>query len=532
MRDEGSGRLIGGRYRLIAEIGSGGMGRVWAGQDEQLDRRVALKEVGIPPVDSVDSVERETLLARALREGRTAAALADHPNVVPVYDVVVEDGVPWIVMQLVRGRSLRDVLLSGPLAPHLVARIADAMLSALGAADAAGVVHRDVKPANIMLADDGRVLLTDFGISKRSGDSGLTSTGLFVGTVEYTAPERVDGQAGGLASDLFSLGATLFQAVEGVSPFHRDTPTGTLTAVMFEPLMPFRVASGEIRTLIEALTRKNPGERPSVAQARALLAGAGSGAGAGTWTGTVPMPQPRSTAAVSTFGLGPAQPQARRRAMVTAASVSGVVLVVGCVATIAVAVGHGGSAARQSSLPPPTLSSSESSLSAASSSSTSTTPGAALVTSVLTTSAPTTSESVQTSPPNPPPPVSQAPITNASGSLCVDTDGPQGSGVALQARTCGNFTGQFWSLDATTHHLINPPSGFCADTGGGTAKGVAIVLRPCGSGAGQQWSYDSASGHITNVASRLCMNTDGAPANFVNLVLDACGDDPNQTWNM
>lgn len=255
------GRLVGGRYRLVGEVGSGGMGRVWEARDEQLDRVVAVKEVRLP---AGSSVERDDQLRRAEREGRNAAALADHPNVVTVYDVVVEDGVPWIVMQLVRGQSLRTALESGPLEPQRVVEIARALLSALRAVHSAGIVHRDVKPGNVMLTDDGRVLLTDFGIAKSGRDETLTDTGAFVGSLAYASPERLEGEAGGPAGDLFSVGATLFHAVEGVPPFQRDSGAAMLTAILVHPLPPMRRATGNLRTLITALTAKPPGDRPGV----------------------------------------------------------------------------------------------------------------------------------------------------------------------------------------------------------------------------------------------------------------------------
>ena len=271
MVEEGRpGRLIKGRYRLVSEIGSGGMGRVWAGRDEQLDRPVAVKEVQI---HVASARERNDRLARAEREGRNAAALADHPNVVTVYDVVIEDGVPWMVMQLVRGHSLSKALETGPLPPSRVTDIAAAMLSALRAAHSAGIVHRDIKPGNIMLADDGQILLTDFGIAKSGGDETVTSTGGFLGSLEYTAPERAEGAVGDPASDLFSLGVTLFHAVEGVPPFHRDSRTGILTAILLKPLPPMARATGPLQLAIRALTLKAPADRPTVGQAHELLTG-------------------------------------------------------------------------------------------------------------------------------------------------------------------------------------------------------------------------------------------------------------------
>ncbi|MFD7015804.1 serine/threonine-protein kinase [Streptomyces sp. NPDC059928] len=277
------GHVLGGRYELVSEIGHGGMGRVWEARDTQLDRSVAVKEVLLP---ALPPVQQELRLQLALREARNAAALADHPNIVTVYDVLLENGSPWIVMQLVRGRSLRHVLhgsldsktaadanghLSSVGVPQAV-RIAQAMLDALGALHTKGLVHRDIKPHNIMLADDGRVLLTDFGIAKSESDVTVTVSGSVMGTMAYIAPERVEGEPGTSASDLFSLGVTLFEAVEGYSPFEKkNSLTGTLSAILTKPLPPM-VKAGPLAPLITALTLKLPEQRPDIAQARTLLA--------------------------------------------------------------------------------------------------------------------------------------------------------------------------------------------------------------------------------------------------------------------
>ncbi|MER7669286.1 protein kinase [Kitasatospora sp. NPDC096128] len=264
-----AGRLIGRRYRLVRQLGAGGFGRVWQAHDETLGIDVAVKQLWLPPATS--DGERAERLARAEREARNAARLRDRPHVVSVHDVLIEDGMPWMVMQLVSGGSLSDRLAAhGPLPVERAAAVARALLTALGAAHAAGVVHRDVKPANVMLADDGEVLLADFGIAVHQADTTLTATGAFVGSIEYIAPERARGVDGQAASDLFSLGVTLYQAVEGVSPFRRDSATASLTAVLFDPPAPPRNA-GRLAPLILALLAKEPEQRPSTAQALAML---------------------------------------------------------------------------------------------------------------------------------------------------------------------------------------------------------------------------------------------------------------------
>ncbi|NUR58975.1 MAG: serine/threonine protein kinase [Catenulispora sp.] len=266
--------LVGGRYRLSHRLGSGGYGRVWLAHDTVLAADVAVKEVLLPPSLSAD--ELGIRLARAEREARNAARLRGHPNVVAVYDVVVEAGVPWTVMQLVRGRSLAEQLVAGgPLSPEQAARVAEGLLRALSAAHQAGLLHRDVKPANVLLADDGMVLLTDFGIAVSAEDPGLTAAGAVVGSAEYLAPERVRGQDAGPPSDLFSLGVTLYEAVEGLSPFRRAETAASFGAVLLDtPPAPSR-APGALGEVIRGLMIKEPERRMTAGAALATLAGAG-----------------------------------------------------------------------------------------------------------------------------------------------------------------------------------------------------------------------------------------------------------------
>ncbi|MFD9891476.1 serine/threonine-protein kinase [Amycolatopsis sp. NPDC059027] len=266
--ETGSGRVIGGRYRLVGTLDFGGMGRVWRAHDEVLRADVAVKEVWLSPAMTAD--ERQERLARAEREARNAAALRDHPHVVAVHDVVVEEDVPWIVMRLVSGRSLEKRLADGPLSAEEAVRVAGDLLDALEAAHGAGIVHRDVKPANVLLAEDGETLLADFGIAVHHADTTITGTGTLIGSVEYMAPERLNGKDGLAESDLYSLGVTLYQAVEGLSPFRRGTPTATLTAVLLEEAPPPE-HGGVLTTLITRLLDKDPEQRPGIAEARALL---------------------------------------------------------------------------------------------------------------------------------------------------------------------------------------------------------------------------------------------------------------------
>ncbi|MEU6539876.1 serine/threonine-protein kinase [Streptomyces sp. NPDC047000] len=254
----GTERVIAGRYRLLSPLGEGGMGTVWRARDEMLHREVAVKEVRAPAGLPRPDVER--LYARLEREAWAAARITDR-NVVTVYDVATEDGRPWIVMELVRGLSLADALdAEGPMTPQRAARIGAEVLAALRAAHGAGVLHRDVKPANVLLANDGRVVLTDFGIATVEGTSALTMTGEVIGSPEFLAPERALGRTPGPESDLWSLGVLLYAAVEGSSPFRQDTPLSTLRAVVDEELPPPRRA-GPLAPVIEGLLRKDPALR-------------------------------------------------------------------------------------------------------------------------------------------------------------------------------------------------------------------------------------------------------------------------------
>jgi serine/threonine protein kinase len=243
------------------------MGVLWAARDEMLGREVAVKEMRRPLGAKGDSdvIARE----RALREAR-AAARVTHPSAVTVYDVVEEDGRPWIVMELLPSRTLADVLaVDGPLAPSAVARIGLDLLDALTAAHAAGVVHRDVKPGNVLFAD-GRAVLVDFGIALLDGDGSLTSAGLLLGSPAFMAPERARGEQPTAASDLWSLGATLFTAIEGDAPFRRDGQLPTLAAVVTQDAPPAEHA-GPLRPLLAGLLARDPAHRPTAAEARALL---------------------------------------------------------------------------------------------------------------------------------------------------------------------------------------------------------------------------------------------------------------------
>ena len=330
-----SSRIVAGRYRLVRELGSGGMGTVWLAADRLLDREVAIKDVS-PPLD-VTEPERAVLRERTLREARTAARLS-HPNVVTIYDVVEDGGRPWIVMELVPARSLRDIVAeNGPLTPQRAAEVGCQVLAALGAAHSLGIMHRDVKPGNVLIDAGGRAVLADFGIARTQDSPTLTTSGVLVGSPSYIAPERARGERGSPESDLWSLGATLYAAVEGRPPYDRNGALATLTAVVTEePDAPRQC--GVLWPVISGLLARDPARRIGPAEAGEMLrevAGNGPGpqrTGPGPGPATAPMPGVLAgTSAMSgTFGMsgvtgtaepaGTAAPEAADRSATGSAS--------------------------------------------------------------------------------------------------------------------------------------------------------------------------------------------------------------------
>ncbi|WP_370018740.1 protein kinase domain-containing protein [Planotetraspora sp. GP83] len=269
-----SDRVVAGRYRLIEPLGRGGMGTVWRAMDEVLQREVAVKELLASA--ELTGPEREIFTVRTFREARAAGRLS-HPGVAAVYDVFEENGHPWIVLELVPSRTLGSIVRDeGPLPPQRVAEIGLQVLGALRAAHAAGVLHRDVKPDNVLMAHDGRAVLTDFGIAAMEDDSPVTRTGMLIGTPAFIAPERAAGAQAQRASDLWSLGVTLFLAVEGRSPFHRGHALATLAAVMYEEPGPLHRA-GSLAPVITGLLIKDPSRRITAEEAAAQLMAVSAG---------------------------------------------------------------------------------------------------------------------------------------------------------------------------------------------------------------------------------------------------------------
>ncbi|MBB6421314.1 serine/threonine-protein kinase [Streptomyces sp. AK010] len=312
--DDARGRLVGGRYRLIERIGSGGTGTVWRAHDDLAQREVAVRQPRLP--GGPDDEGHRRAAHRLHREAR-AAARVDHPAAVTIHDVVVEaeqrderpgptgpdeldaaealDGLPWIVMEWVPGESLREALRRGPVDVREAARIGLAVLGALRAAHSVGIVHRDVKPAHVLLGPHGRVVVTDFGIAHVQGEGRLTAGGESTAdSLEFVAPERASGRIAGPASDLWSLGALLYTAVEGSSPFLRATPEATLAAILAaEPPEPTR--AGLLGPLIARLLVPDPEQRPAADEVAKVLEAAAAPTPAPTPASTpTPTPTPAS----------------------------------------------------------------------------------------------------------------------------------------------------------------------------------------------------------------------------------------------
>ncbi|MGW6789297.1 protein kinase domain-containing protein [Streptomyces chartreusis] len=292
--DRGPGRrVVDGRFELEARLGGGGMGTVWRARDLVLHRLVAVKEVRPPDRDlaEYDPEGARMLRERVLREARALARI-DHPNVVTIHHIVDggEATYPWIVMELVSGGSLADRLAQGPMPPAEAARIGRGVLAALGAAHDAGIQHRDVKPANVLLRSDGRPVLTDFGIAAiRETTTNLTATGSIIGTPDFMAPERISGHEGGAASDLWSLAMMLYTALEGHHPLRRGTPLATLAAVLSDEV-PHPVRGGALGGVLMSVLVRDPAARPSAAELDRRLAEFESSP-----TGPAPVPDPHTS---------------------------------------------------------------------------------------------------------------------------------------------------------------------------------------------------------------------------------------------
>jgi tRNA A-37 threonylcarbamoyl transferase component Bud32 len=315
MLPSGAERRIADRYAMrVPPLGHGGMGVVWRAEDTLLGREVAIKEVRLPPTLAAD--ERARMRARVMREARVAARL-NHPGAVTLHDIVDEDGRPFIVMELVPAPTLTDLVAAeGTLPPARAAAIGLRLLDTLETAHRVGIVHRDVKPSNVMVCEDGSTKLTDFGIASLKGDPAVTASGLLLGSPAYMAPEQADQEPVGPPTDLWSLGATMYFAVEGVPPFERGGPVPTLAAVVGEDPRPMRRA-GPLEPAITALLSKSPADRPTASEVRRALRKVAAHADDGDRT-PAPGPADRAVRASGQVAVAAARPPAEPPVTVTA----------------------------------------------------------------------------------------------------------------------------------------------------------------------------------------------------------------------
>jgi len=329
-------QIVAGRYRLGDRLGGGGMGVVWQAHDERLRRTVAVKQVILPP--SLDDARLEEIRRRTMREGRIAAKL-HHPQLITVYDVIEDDGRPYLIMEYLPSTSLSKKLdEDGPLPPEEVARIGAQAAAALASAHATGVVHRDVKPGNILVGDNGTVKITDFGVSRVVEDVTGTATGTFVGTPAFLAPEVAQGKDVTFASDVYSLGATLYQAVEGTSPVGKsDNPMRILHRIASGTVIP-PVQAGPLAPIVLRMLSREPAERPTMSEVKAELEKLASATTAVPDSPAAPVPAATATPATPPAPApdGERAPRRRRAALLLA-----VVCVVVAVVTTLVALNVG-----------------------------------------------------------------------------------------------------------------------------------------------------------------------------------------------
>ncbi|MFF2040646.1 serine/threonine protein kinase [Kitasatospora sp. NPDC058170] len=546
-----------GPYRLLGRLGRGGMGLVFAGRSRG-GRVVAVKLVH-PEIAGDPQFRRrfaqEVAAARRVGGFYTAQVVDADPDGDP----------PWLVTAYVPGPSLQQAIDAyGPLPAAAVAALGAGLAEALTAIHGAGLVHRDLKPGNIILAGDGPRVI-DFGISRALDATHVSTT--IVGTPGFMCPEQVKGVDVGPAGDVFALGAVLAFAALGRGPFG----AGSLESIVYRIVHVEPDLAGlpaPLAELIGSCLAKDPARRPGLADLLNRLAA--PSATAGSWfppavarmiaereselsdrpdtlpvtvtapdrsavrtttPGHVPYPYPPTVAAPTLVPptlvppiVPPPPHRPRRTALLAAAAVCAVTLAAGAVLGIRSATDHrgdppqgSGTAAQQPQNPGPLTSS----------------PADSPV--MPSKSAPHTQAPLPNAPASSaatPPAAAPVPITNAFSGLCLDTDGPQRADLPVRISDCGHYSGQIWSYSPSGRYLVNPPSGLCLDTAGPPVSGVAVVVRPCGNFTGQQWEYDAATHRFTNPSSGLCLDTAGPPADFVKLVLGPCGNGTGQDWRM
>jgi serine/threonine protein kinase len=484
---------VGGRYRLDERIGAGAMGAVWRATDELLNRTVAVKELlaatAPPTAAGIDALEESR--QRILREGRIGARL-QHPHVISMFDVVVHEDRPWLVMEYLPSRSLAAVLgEKGPLPPEEVAEIGRQVADGLAAAHVAGVTHRDVKPGNVLIADDGRVKLTDFGVSRAVDDVQLTRTGMIAGTPAFLSPEAARGLTPTAASDVFALGATLYASIEGIPPFGLDDNAyALLHKVATEQVRPPK-QDGPVVDVIMRLLSREPEDRPSAAQARDAFAALSSGGDAGlaplvsTPASTAVMAPPARSGPPTLSDVPsppPARPAPRRNRRMPLLLGVLAVLALGAGVTVAILTSSGGTGGTPAAQQAPT-----SAPAAPTAGPQETTPPAA--TPAPTTAPPTTAASAPTS-------AAAAPtdavafVQNYYGLLPGDTDSAWqllGSEAQRQSNGRSGYD-RFWSGVASVS-VQN-----VRQTGANTVEGTVVFTRRDGSTSSEPYRFVVGTG--------------------------------------
>ncbi|MFI5933822.1 protein kinase [Actinoplanes sp. NPDC051494] len=537
-----SNNLLAGRYRLLDVLGEGGMGRVWKARDELLNRDVAVKE--ITPA-GMSATELGDVRERAFREAQ-AIAQVTHPCVVRVFDCVDNAGTPAIVMELVRSSSLYDVLRrEGPMAPRRAARIGLDILAGLRAAHAMGILHRDVKPANVLLGDDGRVVLTDFGLATMAGDSALTRTGIVLGSPSYLAPERALDEPADAKADLWSLGATLFAAVEGRPPYDKSSPMATLAALMVEP-PPVSARAGVLEPVLAALLQKDPAQRATSDEALMLLRAAAAGeappsaAIRTTATDTAAVRAAATTAAAAqsaattTVGEAGRSAAPSRRRWAIAAAVA--VVVAGLVAWPLLGDRPAGTAdasvAAPSPAAPPVAVAVESRQAAPDVLPSSRTPSSKKPSrSAKPSRSPSLSPSTKAADaPGTTPATSDAPPV-ATGTAVRS----QGTGTCLD-RDSGSGAIQLWQCEGTDNQRFSFPGdgtmrvlGRCVQLTG-TSSGSRLTTATCSGSPAQRFTLNAAA-DLVSIQVDMCVDVpDADPGNGVPAQIWECAGTTNQKW--
>jgi serine/threonine protein kinase len=511
------------------------MGRVWLARDEVLRRDVAIKELVQPP--GLSSNDQREMRERSIREARAIARL-NHANVVRIFDVLHADGDPWIVMEFVPSRSLEQVLAEdGPLSPADVARIGLAVLAALRAAHQAGLLHRDVKPANVLLADDGRVVLTDFGIATAPDDPGITETGVVLGSPSYLAPERaVDGVAGP-AADLWSLGATLYAAVEGCPPYVRPSTLTTLAALVTEQPTP-ATRAGALAPALQGLLRKDPSQRVGAEEAERLLRQATTQQpSSATAVPAIPgipstqSPEPEPSDLPAPVAAPPMRAEPRTRGAWRPVLVAGVLAVAFLAGGLtAYRLGYGSGGGKPGRHNDTRLESSPTSFAFGAAPS-SAPPSPSPAASPPRRSTPTSTKGGSPSPtsrlqPLTPIVAATGPITHAGSSWCADIHDPN-----VWVWGCNGTAAQIWTVQ---------PDGRLSALGGtkcmtpvndANTIGTAVGVKTCsGTDRAQIWRQQTNS-TLVNTASGLCLSpgTLGYTSLFT---LQTCTADSTQQWTL